>query len=84
MGFIQATACWANVKLLVVHDRTELKILTFQTYQKMVKLRDSQLETMEMKKNSSSGKKLQWEYQLPHTDANEQKPFKLGEVKKFG
>jgi hypothetical protein len=50
----------------------------------MVKLRDSQLETMEMKKNSSSGKKLQLECQLPHTDTNEQKPFKRGEVKEFG
>jgi hypothetical protein len=37
----------------------------------MVKLRDSQLETMEMKKNSSSGKKLQLDCQLPRTDANE-------------
>jgi len=46
-----------------------------------VKLRDSPLETMEMKKNSSSGKKLQQGCQLLRTDANKQKPFRLGEVK---
>jgi hypothetical protein len=33
------------------------------------------------KKKSSSGNKLQQECELPRTDANEQKPFKLGEVK---
>jgi hypothetical protein len=34
-----------------------------------------------MKKNSSSGKKLQRGCQLPRTDTKEQKPFRLGKVK---
>ena len=36
---------------------------------------------MEIKKNSSSGKKLQQGCQLLLTDASRQKPFRLGEVK---
>ena len=46
-----------NVRSLVDNDETEFKIFYFWTYQKLVKLRDSQLETVEIKKKSSSGKK---------------------------
>ena len=35
-----------NVRSLVANDEREFKILTFRTYYKIVKLRDSQLETM--------------------------------------
>jgi hypothetical protein len=50
MGFIPATALGGGEALLVANHETEFKILTFLTYWKIAKLRDCQLETVEMKK----------------------------------
>ena len=44
MGCIQAIILGGNVRSLVANDETEFKILTFRTYQKVVKLRDALLK----------------------------------------
>lgn len=46
MAFIQVTAWGTNIKSLVTNDETEFKILNFRTYQKIVQLTVSRLETV--------------------------------------
>ena len=41
------------VRIFVANHETEFKNLTFWTYYKIVKLRDSQLEAMELEKRTS-------------------------------
>jgi hypothetical protein len=57
MGFTQTTARGANFKSLVANDETEVKILTFRTYYKIVKLTVCQLGTVgkKLKRDASYG-----------------------------
>ena len=73
-----------NFRSLVENDETEFKIFYFWTYKKLVKLRDSQLETVEMEKKKNQVVARNDEgakgCQLSRTDAKEQQSCRVGDV----
>jgi hypothetical protein len=59
LGFVQVTTWQATLgHSLVANHIRELKNFNFWTYWEIVKLKDSQLEIREVKKNSISGKEM--------------------------
>ena len=79
MGFNQVTARGGgNIQSLAANDKTEFQTLTLQTYQKIVKLTLSQLETV--RKIEAVGINLNG-IAADTCSLQQEKPFRLGWVK---